>query len=380
MRNGNVAADHIILMAYDDIASSNMNPFPGQIFNKPTPKGVAGYDVYAGCEIAYSGDDVTAENFYAVLTGDSASVPKGKPVLGSTADDEVFVYFTDHGGTGLIAMPVGDYVYYDELNATLTTMHDKGLYSKLVFYLEACEAGSMFDGVLSPALGIAVTTASNADESSWGTYCGTDATVDGVDVGSCLGDLYSVSWMEDSDDLDQVCGEGLLAQFLRVKVETNLSHVTPFGDTSFARDTLCAYQAADCDATCDGARAPARAPPAPRSAAGSVDSRDATLHYLTSAYLLRGGSADAVAAEVRARDRADATNAAIVAALAGGEGVADTGRAHDAACLRAAVTGVEAHCGRYSDYGLKHVRTLNNLCNAGFSGAQIEEAAEAACA
>ena len=55
------------------------------------------------------------------------------------------------------------------------------------------------------------------------------------------------------------------------------------------------------------------------------------------------------------------------------------GRAHDAACLRAAVTGVEAHCGRYSDYGLKHVRTLNNLCNAGFSGAQIEEAAEAAC-
>ena len=46
-------------------------------------------------------------------------------------------------------MPVGDYVYYDELNATLTSMHDKGLYSKLVFYLEACEAGSMFDGVLS---------------------------------------------------------------------------------------------------------------------------------------------------------------------------------------------------------------------------------------
>ena len=162
MRNGNVAADHIILMAYDDIASSNMNPFPGQIFNKPTPEGVEGYDVYAGCEIAYSGDDVTAENFYAVLTGDASSVPDGKPVLGSTTDDEVFVYFTDHGGTGLIAMPVGDYVYYDELNATLTSMHDKGLYSKLVFYLEACEAGSMFDGVLSPELGIVATTASNA--------------------------------------------------------------------------------------------------------------------------------------------------------------------------------------------------------------------------
>ena len=251
-------------------------------------------------------------------------------MLGSTADDEVFVYFTDHGGTGLIAMPVGDYVYYDELNATLTTMHDKGLYSKLVFYLEACEAGSMFDGVLSPALGIAVTTASNADESSWGTYCGTDAMVDGVDVGSCLGDLYSVSWMEDSDDLDQVCGEGLLAQFLRVKVETNLSHVTPFGDTSRARHALRVPGGRLRRDVRRRARATRARRALARSAAGDgrLARRDAPLPH--AAYLLRGGSADAVAAEVRARDQADATNAAIVAALAGGEGVADTGRAHDA--------------------------------------------------
>lgn len=36
-----------------------------------------------------------------------------------------------------------------------------------------------------------------ADESSWGTYCPPDDMVDGVAVGSCLGDLYSVNWMED---------------------------------------------------------------------------------------------------------------------------------------------------------------------------------------
>ena len=39
--NGKVAADHIILMAYDDIASSPENPYPGQLFNKPTAEGVA---------------------------------------------------------------------------------------------------------------------------------------------------------------------------------------------------------------------------------------------------------------------------------------------------------------------------------------------------
>ena len=42
-------------------------------------------------------------------------------------------------------------------------------------------------------------TAANASESAWGTYCSPDDKVDGVSVGSCLGDLFSVNWMEDSD-------------------------------------------------------------------------------------------------------------------------------------------------------------------------------------
>jgi len=42
-------------LAYDDIANSPYNPFPGQIFNKPSPAGTPGQDVYAGCKIDYSG-------------------------------------------------------------------------------------------------------------------------------------------------------------------------------------------------------------------------------------------------------------------------------------------------------------------------------------
>ena len=48
-------------------------------------------------------------------------------------------------------------------------------------------------------MNIYTTTAANADESSWGTYCSPDDKVDGKEIGSCLGDLYSVNWMEDSD-------------------------------------------------------------------------------------------------------------------------------------------------------------------------------------
>lgn len=66
-----------------------------------------------------------------------------------------------------------------------------------VFYLEACEAGSIFEGLLPSNLNIYATTASNADESSWAAYCPEDSpgTPQGYDT--CLGDIYSISWMED---------------------------------------------------------------------------------------------------------------------------------------------------------------------------------------
>jgi Peptidase C13 family len=38
----------------------------------------------------------------------------------------------------------------------------------MVIYLEACESGSMFQGLMDDSLKIYVTTAANAEESSWG--------------------------------------------------------------------------------------------------------------------------------------------------------------------------------------------------------------------
>ena len=41
----------------------------------------------------------------------------------------------------------------------------------MVLYIEACESGSMFEGLLPSNLGVYAVTASNSEESSWGTYC-----------------------------------------------------------------------------------------------------------------------------------------------------------------------------------------------------------------
>jgi len=233
VRSKGIPAENIIVMAYDDIAGSGSNPFPGKLFNKPSASGVEGVDVYDGCKIDYSGSDVTPETFQAVLTGTAS----GKS-LQSTAADNVFVFFSDHGAPGLIAFPSSE-MYASDLTSTFDTMHSKKMYNKLTFYLETCESGSMFESLTTP--GVYAVSAANPTESSWGTYCGSDAMVNGKSIGSCLGDLFSVSWMEDSDAKD-ITSETLSAQFSAVKSATAKSQVMQWGDLSFTSDMVSEFQ------------------------------------------------------------------------------------------------------------------------------------------
>uniref|UniRef100_A0A914SI47 Uncharacterized protein n=1 Tax=Parascaris equorum TaxID=6256 RepID=A0A914SI47_PAREQ len=77
------------------------NRYPGKIFNRPN-----GTDVYEGVKIDYKGYDVTKSNFLAILEGNKAAVTGGNGrVIESTPDDHIFVYFSDHGGYGLIGFP-----------------------------------------------------------------------------------------------------------------------------------------------------------------------------------------------------------------------------------------------------------------------------------
>lgn len=72
----------------------------------------------------------------------------------------------------------------------------------MAIYIEACESGSMFENLLPANWNIYATSAANSQESSWAAYCGGDAVINGKNINSCLGDLYSVNWMEDLDAAD----------------------------------------------------------------------------------------------------------------------------------------------------------------------------------
>uniref|UniRef100_A0A8C4R6H0 legumain n=2 Tax=Eptatretus burgeri TaxID=7764 RepID=A0A8C4R6H0_EPTBU len=179
--------EQIVVMMYDDLANNTENPTPGVIINKPN-----GSNVYKGVLKDYVSDDVTPANFLAVLRGDAEAV-RGKgngKVIHSGPDDHVFVYFTDHGAPGLLAFP-DDELHARLLNKTIAYMYHHKKYKKMVFYIEACESGSMMVH-LPPDINVFSTTASNPHESSYACYY--DEKRD-----TYLGDVYSVSWMEDSD-------------------------------------------------------------------------------------------------------------------------------------------------------------------------------------
>jgi legumain len=379
--------ERIIMLYYDDIANAAYNPFPGKIYNKPTTG--SGTDVYAGCKKDYTGKDVTAKNFLNIITGNAAAmvgIGSGK-VLKSGPNDNVFINFSDHGGTGLICFPVGDYLYVQDLNNALQQMYQGKMFKKLVFYLEACESGSMFEGVLPTNEQIYVTTASNAEESSWGCYCPPDDVVNGKEMNSCLGDLYSVNWMENVDQVGPK--ETLQAQFTVVKNLTDMSHVMQYGDLSFTSDPVGNFmgQIGQIFTRGDEPTGPMNNPFYDRSdsqiiteerkkQAGVVESRDIPMHLAYYRYL-RADKKDLTVAHALAEELLSELSGRLQAdkffmGLAALAGESNAHRVLTQAaptpvtindCSKAAFAAYEQHCGGFNDYSRQYTRVVVNLCS-----------------
>jgi legumain len=222
--------DHIIVMMYDDIAGNKENPTPGKIINHPN-----GTDVYKGVPKDYTCMSVNPDVFLKVLRGEETNVGSGK-TLNSTAKDNVFVFFADHGAKGLLGF--GEHILKStELHSAIKDMNMNKKYNKLVFYIEACESGSMFEGFLDntdDTMNVFATTASNATTSSYACYYDEKRK-------TFLGDVYSVKWLEDSDK-ENLEKETLEDQYKIVKKETNTSTVCQFGDMSISQMAVGMFQ------------------------------------------------------------------------------------------------------------------------------------------
>eukprot|EP00928_Gymnodinium_smaydae_P078884 TRINITY_DN62942_c0_g1_i1.p1 TRINITY_DN62942_c0_g1~~TRINITY_DN62942_c0_g1_i1.p1 ORF type:complete len:445 (+),score=130.75 TRINITY_DN62942_c0_g1_i1:67-1401(+) len=377
-----IPEDNIIMLAYDDVAHNEDNPFPGKLYNKPDAKGT-GKDVYAGCKIDYKGKDVNPDQFMKVLTGNAT----GK-ALKSNEEDDVFIYFADHGAPGLIAFP-DDEFHKEDLQSTLKKMRDARMFKKLVFYLEACESGSMFEGMSIP--GVYAVSAANGKESSWGTYCGDDAVVNNKNIGSCLGDLFSVAWLEDSDAKD-LKGESLQQQYSAVKTRTSKSHVLQWGDLSFTKDSVAEFvgDAPQSLGASNGQTSAANATSARRSA---VSARHVDLHAVYHKYVSAATSQERLAAAAKmqselAKQQAVESVYAKLAALAyPGDADAQSALRHDREppvhrdCEMAGHAAIRTECaGQFnanSGFALQFHQVVVNLCAAVSRGLSFDVVAAA---
>ncbi|KAH6831131.1 gamma vacuolar processing enzyme [Perilla frutescens var. hirtella] len=392
LKRGGLKDENIVVFMYDDIAYNEENPRPGVIINSPH-----GEDVYNGVPKDYVGEDVTVDNFFAVLLGNKTSIKGGSgKVVDSSSNDHIFIYYSDHGGPGVLGMPTSPYLYADDLINVLKKKHSSGTYKSLVFYLEACESGSIFEGLLPEGLNIYATTAANAEESSWGTYCPGDYPSPPPEYETCLGDLYSVAWMEDSD-VHNLRAETLRQQYQLVKKRTAGansyygSHVMQFGDLQLSLDTLYLYMGTNpandnFTLLSENSLWPSSRP---------VNQRDADLlHFWHKFRKAPEGSTRKFESQQQLteamahRTHLDNSIKLIGKLLFGFEkgpevlnNVRPAGEplVDDWNCLKWLVREFETHCGSLSQYGMKHMRSIANICNAGVNVEQMAEASAQAC-
>jgi len=143
--------------------------------------------------------------------------------------------------------------------------------------------------------------------------------VNGKHIGTCLGDVFSVNWMEDLDLESDISGETLEKQYTLVKRETywqlwrieqisvgGESHVHQYGDLSFTSDLVSAFVG-------KGAGLGHSAPVADDVTKVPVSVRELDLHNLYHAYKSASTSAerlvagDALRAQLAEQQVAEAT-------------------------------------------------------------------------
>ncbi|MQM10574.1 hypothetical protein Taro_043468 [Colocasia esculenta] len=390
LRKGGLKEENIVVFMYDDIAHNPLNPRPGVIINHPK-----GEDVYAGVPKDYTGEQVNTRNLYAALLGNKSAVAGGSgKVIDSKPNDRIFIYYSDHGGPGVLGMPNMPFLFAGEFIEVLKKKHAMGTYEEMVIYVEACESGSIFEGMMPENLNIYVTTASNAEESSWGTYCpGMDPPPPSEYI-TCLGDLYSISWMEDSETHNLKL-ETVKKQYETVKARTSNfntytagSHVMEYGSKEIKSEKLCLYQGFD-PATVNITDNKLRS-----GHLGAVNQRDADLLFLWYRYkqLKEGPEKKDVLQEISwktvHRVHLDSSVERIGKFLFGSWGgpsilgaVRPPGQAlvDDWECLKSMVQVFESQCGPLTQYGMKHMRAFANICNSGISRDQMETACRSAC-
>lgn len=151
--------DRIILIAEDDIADNVSNPNKGVV-----QVTIGGNNVYEQVEIDYRMSELQAKDILAILSGEKSE--RLPIVIESTANDNVFVFWSGHGVPGTLCWNDDAYgIMGDQLDETFHRMREKRSYRKLLMMVEACFSGGVMEQCRNIP-GMLFVTAANGDETS----------------------------------------------------------------------------------------------------------------------------------------------------------------------------------------------------------------------
>jgi len=284
----------------------------------------------------------------------------------------------------------------------LEAMRDNGMFSQLVFYLEACESGSMFDGQLSQKSGVFATTASTPDQSSYAFYYNDT-------LSTYMADEYSIRWMQDSTE-NWDAYESLLKQFQDVAAIVKESQPQKYGDERFENEAIEDFEAfEDHESKMTALKKSSTARSSEDKAwaytkewvpsSKSVSSRDVKLAVLQFQFLSAKGdeamtdAAILVMEEVGHREDVDLVFDELIKFVTGyngNEGLLGRDDMVDAIkyghirptnfeCLKEVYAAFEMDCEPFDDYSLKYVSSLANMCELYGDSAHIKSAMECIC-
>ncbi|KAI1903690.1 hypothetical protein AGOR_G00029820 [Albula goreensis] len=224
-KTNGIPDEQIIVMMYDDIAYNEENPVQGNIINEPN-----GMNVYNGVPKDYTGNEVSADNFLAVLSGDEASVTKRGPkkVIKSGSYDTIFVYLSDHGSIGMFSFPRST-LYAADLIDTVTKMSSNKQFSKMVIYMESCHSGSMLNQ-LPKNINVYGVSASTPGESSYACY-------EDKRRNAFLADAFTAAWLchNKNSDLDSTTFQD---QFNFISKKVTTSTPCQYGDMEMRKGII----------------------------------------------------------------------------------------------------------------------------------------------
>ncbi|KAI4355930.1 hypothetical protein L6164_004654 [Bauhinia variegata] len=403
LKKGGLKDENTVVFMYDDIAFNPSNPRPGVIINKPNDN-----DVYQGVPKDYTASQVNPTNLYAVILGNPSALTGGSgKVVDSGPHDFIFIYYADHGAPGILGMPDGQFIYANDLVRVLKKKHAANAYKRMT----TCESGSIFEGLLPNDINI---YAANAEESSYGTYCPYFDADAPPEYTTCLGDLYSISWMEDSDKHD-MANETLRQQYgvvIVIELHSNIvasSHVMQYGNKDVSKDSMATYIGTDPAAKANGDSYSS-------SSTRLLSQRDGLLLHLSLKVnflfliltLIRlivdsiiywhsfqfqkapDGSIEKVTAqkeladEISQRENLDSYMGELLfgknkSAMLANVRPAGQPLVDDWDCFKTLMKTYQSHCGSLSRYGMRYSRAIAKMCNAGIRAEQMVAALSRAC-